>query len=143
MRTSCSLELLAVEEQIVELRLALHPSRSRLRPYLALFAMKSFLERDAGTKRGAAPTVRWYQGRLTRAGLSADNRAVRRQLDNMARVGVVDKVRGCGDTRGAAGGSKTSVRVGVNEYHLNEAIFPALEQTLKLLLGVGTMYGAR
>ena len=135
------LELLTLEEQIPKLRAFLHPYRSRLRPFLALFAIKNYLLTESGLTIKNEPTVRWYQAKLIRAGVTASYWSVHNQLNRLSRFGVVDKTlrkrHVARNNKGVIG----LVRAEVGEFKLNAAIYPALQQALKQLLGVDSFYG--
>lgn len=135
------LELLTLEEQVPKLRAFLHPYRSRLRPFLALFAIKNYLLREAGLVVKNDPTVRWYQDRLIRAGVSASYWSVTYQLKRLTRFGVLDRRCSRRKVIRQRLGRYGVVAVEMCEFHLNEAIYPALEQALKQLLGVDSFYG--
>jgi hypothetical protein len=130
MNPQAHLELLPEAEQVKKLRGFLHPKRSKLRPHLALFAIKNHLLREAGFVEGNQPAVRWYQGRLMKAGVKASQWNTRQQLNRLAKLGVVDRVK-----------ALSSKRARGWEYRLNEAIYPALEQALKQVLGVKVVEG--
>jgi hypothetical protein len=140
MKTEKPLELLPQEEQIQKLRAFLHPYRSRLRPLLTLFAVKNHLLREDGLTAKNDPTVRWYQDRLINAGLTASRWSVQHQLDELARFGVVDKTMRTMRVLREKNDLASLIRAEVCEYRLNEAIYPALEQALKQLLGVDSFF---
>lgn len=123
-----SLELLPDKEQTRTLRSLLRPARSRIRPFLVLFALKSHISGPQVTESGH-PTVRWYQSRLIRAGVNASGTNVRRQLEVLAKAGVCDKEA---DTarrrRGKRGRASKPSHVC---YKLNEALYPSIEQALR------------
>jgi hypothetical protein len=135
------LELLTLEEQIPKLRAFLHPYRSRLRPFLALFAIKNYLLREAGLVVKNDPTVRWYQDRLIKAGVTASYWSVHYQLRRLAQFGVLDRTRSKRKVIRQRLGRYGVVAVQMCEFPLNIAIYPALEQALKQLLGVDSFLG--
>ena len=122
-----ALELLTPDEQIRILRFFLLPWRSVLRPYLALFAIRNYFQRESGRSSWNRPTAQWYQRRLVKTGVYAKYYTVRYQLNKMTALGVLDKVRR------RAGRSNVT-----KEYRLNQSVYPALEQALKQVIGVDT-----
>ena len=141
MRDNTPLELIPEKDQIKRLRDFLHPRRSRMRPFLGLFAIRNYLLRQAGPAEKNVPTVQWYQRHVIRAGVPASHWNVRYQLNWLAKSGVLDKATAYQRVSRTNETFPGLVDAKVCEYRLNAAIYPALEQALKQLLGVESFRG--
>jgi len=136
-----TLELLPFDDQVRSLRSFLHLYRSRQRPFLALFAIKNHLLHEAGLNANNRPTVRWYQDRLMKAGVTGSRWIVQYQLDQLAKFGVLDVCKKIPKVVEDRRNLDSLIKAEVKEYSLNVVIYPVLEQALKQLLGVDAFDG--
>ena len=67
----------------------LHPQHSRLRPHLALFALRNQRLLQAGQRPNNNPSISWYHAQLTQFGVSQNYWGIRRQLIRLAQCGLL------------------------------------------------------
>lgn len=68
----------------------LNPKASKIRPYLALFALHNYQKLKDGKLVGNNPSITWYVEKLRQWRISGNYYGVRRQLWKMADAGILE-----------------------------------------------------
>lgn len=115
------LEEMDFDGQVRYLRSLLRSGKGRLTSYIALFAFRHHLASKHAPGFSQKPVLRWYLGQLAKEYIRRYLDEARANLDNLAQIGLLEPREGK-DSRG-------------KEYHLNEAIYPALRDVLEEVFG--------
>lgn len=120
------------------LKVLLNPKRSKLRPYLCLFGVKNYVMLKNGNLVGNNPTIKWYLNHLSRSGITENYWGVRRQLKKLSDLGLFKERK---VLRVVENSSNTlnATRIAVNEFYLNEKVYPALLTVLKEIFKVDSL----
>ena len=89
--------------------------------YFALFAFRHHLALKHAPKFTQKPVLRWYLGQLAKEYIKKYFNEAKANLENFAQIGLLD-TREVKDPAG-------------KEFHLNEAIYPALRDVLEEVFG--------
>jgi len=116
-----NLNELIFDKQVGYLRSLMGSGKNSLTGYMALFAFRHHLALKHSPRFSQKPLLRWYLGQLAKEYISKYYKEARTNLDNFARIGLIE-VR--------SGATEVS-----DEYHLNEAVYPALLDVLKEIFG--------
>ncbi len=130
---------LEFEAQVKYLERTLSPRRSRLRPYLALYALKNYLLLKNGFLVQNSPSVTWYLRQLTRSGIPVNFWNVRGQLKYLAARGILKEVKTVRSVRNSARRVGRLTRIQVSEFYLNEDCFLSTSQALKKIFKVESL----
>jgi hypothetical protein len=121
------------ETQVRRLLIFLDPKRSKLRPFLALFAIKNYILLKNKVLINNNPSVKWYLNQLTRAGISENYWGVRRQLKRMAKLGIFTEKKVFRPVDNSTQFHTRLTRIQLSEFYLNESVYLALYHILTTL----------
>lgn len=116
-----NLNELTFDKQVEYLRSLLASGRNSLTGYMALFAFRHHLASKHSAKFTQKPLLRWYLGQLAKEYIAKFYKEAKTNLENFARIGLLEL---------RSGATEAS-----DEYHLNEAVYPALLDVLKEIFG--------
>jgi hypothetical protein len=115
------LDEMSFEKQVEYLRSLLRSGKGTLTGYMALFALRHHLASKHSPDFSQTPVVRWYLGQLAKEYIKGYYNVAKSTLENFAEIGLVE----------AKGEADSALR----EFHLNEALLPALQAVLEELFG--------
>jgi len=116
-----NLKEMGFEEQVRYLRSLLGTGKNSLLGYFALFAFRHHLASKHSPRFSQKPVIRWYLGQLAKEYIKNYFNEAKANLGNFAEIGLLDAREGP-DPAG-------------KEYHLNEAVYPALLEVLEEIFG--------
>jgi len=123
-----NLKEMSFEKQVRYLRSLLSSRKNSLLSYFALFAFRHHLASKHSPNFSQKPVLRWYLGQLAKEYISKYFNEAKVNLENFAEIGLLE-VRETSDSTG-------------KEYHLNEALYPALLEVLEEIFGKEQMTSA-
>lgn len=109
------------EKQVVYLRSLLGSGKNSLLGYFALFAFRHYLAMKHSPRFSQKPVIRWYLGQLAKEYIRKYFNDAKANLENFAEIGLLEVKEGSDPTS--------------KEYHLNEALYPALLEVLEEVFG--------
>lgn len=113
---------MSFDKQVKYLKAFLKSEEPFLKAYLALFAFRHNLISKHSQRYSLKPVVRWYLGQLAKAYITRYYNGVKGQLNRMASMGLLE----------VKGDEKNPIFM---EYHLNDSLFPALQEALEEIFG--------
>ena len=116
-----NLKEMGFEEQVRYLRSLLGTGKNSLLGYFALFAFRHHLALKHSPRFSQKPVIRWYLGQLAKEYIKNYFNEAKANLGNFAEIGLLDAREGPDPTG--------------KEYHLNEAVYPALLEVLEEIFG--------
>jgi hypothetical protein len=114
------LEEMSFERQVQHLRSLLGSGKNSLLSYFALFALRHHLASKHSPAFTQKPVIRWYLGQLAKEYIAKYFDDAKKTLENFAETGLL---------------AASEESEGDREYHLNEAVYPALLDVLKEIFG--------
>ncbi len=118
-----NLKELSFEPQVNYLRQLIKSKGSSLTAYLALSAFRQHIIEKHHPENSFKPVLRWYLGQLAKIYIRRYFKEAKATLNYLAEIGLVEEVGGCAPTK--------NQDIVDKEYHLNEAIAPALKYALE------------
>ena len=109
------------DKQVSYLRSLLSSGKDSLLGYFALFAFRHHLATKHSPSYTLKPILRWYLGQLAKTFISKYFNETKENLENFAKVGLLE----------ARNGQEPDTK----EYHLSEALYPALLEVLEETFG--------
>lgn len=116
-----NLNEISFEKQVGYLRSLLRSGKGTLTGFMALFAFRHHLASEHSPNFSQSPVLRWYLGQLAKEYIKGYYNQAKSTLENFAEIGLVD----------ARGEAEDAQR----EFHLNEALYPALQAVLEEVFG--------
>jgi hypothetical protein len=116
-----NLKEISFEKQVRYLRSLLSSGKNSFASHLALFAFRRHLISKHAPKYSLKPVLRWYLGQLAKSYITRYFNEVKATLENLSEIGLLE-VEGQADSD-------------YKEYHLNEALYPALRDVLEEVFG--------
>jgi len=114
-----------------ELLTFLSPSRSKLRPFLALLALKNYILHKNKYFIGNNPSITWFSEQLSRAGISNNYWGIRRNLRLMAEFGILKEQKVIRPALNPVKGHNRITRLEFSEFYLAEEFFYPLQEVLR------------
>ncbi|MFQ6002521.1 MAG: hypothetical protein ACE5KJ_02115 [Candidatus Zixiibacteriota bacterium] len=124
------------ETQVRRLLIFLDPKKSKLRPFLALFAIKNYILLKNKDLINNNPSVKWYLNQLTKAGISENYWGVRRQLKRMAKIGIFTVRKVFRPVDNSTQFHHRLTRIQLSEFYLNENLYLSLYHALTTIFKV-------
>jgi len=103
------------------LRSLLSSGKNSLLGYFALFAFRHHLATKHSANFSRKPVLRWYLGQLAKEYISKYFNDAKANLENFAEIGLLEVREGPDSAE--------------KEYHLNEALYPALLDVMEEIFG--------
>jgi hypothetical protein len=122
-----NLKELNFEQQVNHLRQLIKSQGSSLAGYLALSIFRQHLIERHHPENALKPVLRWYLGQLAKIYIRKYFNEAKANLKNFADIGLVEMT-----------GDRTPTKsqgITYKEYHLSEALFPALKYALEETFG--------
>ena len=116
-----NLNEISFEEQVNYLRSLMSSGKNSLLGYVALFAFRHYLATKHSENFSRKPVLRWYLGQLAKEYINKYFNDAKVNLENFAGIGLLEVKEGPDPAS--------------KEYHLNEAIYPALLEVLEEVFG--------
>jgi hypothetical protein len=120
-----NLNEMSFEKQVGYLRSLLRSGKGTLTGFMALFAFRYHLASKHSPAFSQSPVLRWYLGQLAKEYIKGYYNQAKSTLENFAEIGLVE----------AKGEAEDAQR----EFHLNEALYPALQEVLEEVFGKETV----
>lgn len=109
------------EKQVRYLRSLLSSGKNSLLGYFALFAFRHHLALIHSSNFSRKPVLRWYLGQLAKEYINKYFNEAKANLENFAEIGLLEVREGPDSAE--------------KEYHLNEALYPALLDVMEEIFG--------
>ena len=109
------------EKQVRYLRSLLSSGKNSVLGHFALFAFRHYLATKHSENFSRKPVLRWYLGQLAKEYINKYFNDAKVNLENFAEIGLLEVKEGPDPAS--------------KEYHLNEAIYPALLEVLEEVFG--------
>ena len=116
------------DRQVGYLRSILRSGKSTLTGFMALFAFRHHLASKHSPDFSQSPVLRWYLGQLAKEYIKRYYSEAKATLESFAEIGLLE----------AKGKAEDAQR----EFHLNEALYPALQEVLEEVFGKETVADA-
>lgn len=116
-----NLKEMTLKKQVSYLKSLLKSEESTIKGYLAVSAFKHHLISKEHPSAQLKPFLRWYLGQLAKEFIKKYFKEAKATLEHFGEIGLL-KI-------------KTGQYNGLNEYHLNQSLFPALRETLEEVFG--------
>jgi hypothetical protein len=116
-----NLKEMEFEKQVTYLRSLLSSGKNSLLGYFALFAFRHHLALKHSPRFSQKPVIRWYLGQLAKEYIRKYFNEAKENLENFAEIGLLNV--------------KEGPDISSKEYHLNEAVYPALLEVLEEVFG--------
>jgi hypothetical protein len=116
-----NLKEMSFEKQVRYLRSLLSSGKNSFASYLALFAFRRHLISKHSPNYSLKPVLRWYLGQLAKSIITKYFNEVKSTLENLSKIGLPEIEGKAVDDQ--------------KEYHLNEALYPALNKVLEEVFG--------
>jgi hypothetical protein len=116
-----NLKEMSLKKQVSYLKSLLKSEESTVTGYLAVSAFKHLLISKEHPSAQLKPLLRWYNGQLAKEFIKKYYKEAKETLENFCEIGLLNV--------------KTGQYNGLNEYHLDQSLFPALRQVLEEIFG--------
>lgn len=116
-----NLKEISFEKQVRYLRSLLSSGKNSFASYLALFAFRRHLISKHSPNYSLKPVLRWYLGQLAKSYITRYFNEVKATLENLNEIGLLEIEGKADDDQ--------------KEYHLSEALYPALRDVLEEVFG--------
>lgn len=109
------------ERQVGYLRSVLRSGKGTLTGFMALFAFRHHLITKHSPDYSLKPVLRWYLGQLAKEYIKRYYAESKTTLENFSEIGLLEALGDAEDVQ--------------REFHLNEALYPALQEVLEEVFG--------
>jgi hypothetical protein len=116
-----NLKEMSLKKQVHYLKSLLKSEESTITGYLAVSAFKHHLISKEHPTAQLKPLLRWYNGQLAKAFIKKYYKEAKETLENFCVIGLLNVRLGQYN--------------GLNEYHLDQSLFPALREALEEVFG--------